>query len=123
MPAKLSTILYISEYREKTSSEFFIGTATGHTRLEENSDATQIFNITVFYPHDEEKPCYVPKKLEEGQVLSIANSKFTIGPNNLIDVKIKFIKLIFSKIHLLDPILTMVHMFFHIIYSSTYGPS
>ncbi|CAG8771376.1 2709_t:CDS:2, partial [Rhizophagus irregularis] len=32
------------------------------------------------------KPCYVPK-LEEGQVLSIANSKFAIGPvDNQIDL-------------------------------------
>ncbi|PKC09389.1 hypothetical protein RhiirA5_375500 [Rhizophagus irregularis] len=32
------------------------------------------------------KPCYVPK-LEEGQVLSIANSKFAIGPvDNQIDI-------------------------------------
>ncbi|GET66291.1 hypothetical protein GLOIN_2v1791191 [Rhizophagus irregularis DAOM 181602=DAOM 197198] len=46
----LSTIPYISEYREKTSSEFFVGMATGYTRLEGDSDATQIFNITVFYP-------------------------------------------------------------------------
>jgi len=44
------------EYREKTSSEFFIETATGHTILEENSDAIQTFNITVF-SHNEEKPC------------------------------------------------------------------
>jgi len=87
MPAQLSTILYISEYRKKTSGEFFIGIATGHTRLEENSNAIQTFNITVFYSLDEEKPIYVPK-LEEGQVLSIANSKFAIGSvDNQIDVR------------------------------------
>ena len=88
MPAQLSTILYISEYREKTSGEFFIGMAIGYTRLEENSDATQTFKITIFYPLDEEKPCYVPR-LKEGQVLSIANSKFAIGSSeNQIDVRI-----------------------------------
>ena len=90
MPAQLFTVLYIYEYREKTSNEFFIGMATGYTRLEENSDAMQMFNITVFYPLDEEKPCYVPK-LKEGQVLSIANSKFNIGSTgNQIDVRIIF---------------------------------
>jgi len=90
MPAQLFTVLYISEYREKTSNEFFIGMATGHTRLEEDSDSMQTFNITVFYPLNEEKPCYVPK-LKEGQVLSIANSKFNIGSNsNQIDVRIIF---------------------------------
>ncbi|GET58521.1 hypothetical protein GLOIN_2v1791191 [Rhizophagus irregularis DAOM 181602=DAOM 197198] len=58
MPAQLSTILYISEYKEMPG-EFFIGMATGYTRFEE-------------------KPFYV-SKLEEGQVLSITNSKFGIG--------------------------------------------
>jgi len=85
MPAQLSTIMYISEYKEKTSGEFFVGTATGHTRIDENSNTVQTFNITVFYPLDQEKPCYVPR-LEEGQVLSVANSKFTSGSNNQIDV-------------------------------------
>ena len=60
--------------------------AIGYTRLKENSDATQTFNITIFYPLDEEKPCYV-SRLKEGQVLSIANSKFAIGSSdNQIDV-------------------------------------
>ncbi|PKK56650.1 hypothetical protein RhiirC2_764286 [Rhizophagus irregularis] len=64
MPVQLSTILYISEYREKTS---------------------------VVYPLSKEnKPCYVPK-LEEGQVLSIANSKFAIGPvDNQIDEQLRY---------------------------------
>lgn len=86
MPAQLTTILYISEYREKASGEFFIGLATGHTRLEDDSDAVQTFNITTFYPLNEEVPSYVPK-LHEGQVLSVANSKFSIGSNNQIDVR------------------------------------
>ncbi|UZN99853.1 uncharacterized protein OCT59_001118 [Rhizophagus irregularis] len=34
MPVQLSTILYISEYREKTPGEFFIGIAIRYTRLE-----------------------------------------------------------------------------------------
>src|SRR4051812_10235951 len=98
MPAQLSMILYISEYKEKTSGEFFIGMATGHTRLEGNSDATQEFNITVFYPLNQEKPCYAPK-LEEGQFLSIANSKFAIGPiDNQIDVRNYFILILFKYI-------------------------
>lgn len=87
MPVQLSTILYISEYREKASGDFFIGMATGHARLEEDSDTIQTFNITAFYPLDEEVPSYVPK-LQEGQVLSVANSKFTIGSDNKIDVRI-----------------------------------
>ena len=49
MPAQLSTTLYISNYKESTSSNFFIGFATGITRLDEN-DSIQIFNLTVFYP-------------------------------------------------------------------------
>ena len=64
-------------------------TAVGHTRIDENSDAVQSFNIIVFYPLDQEKPCYVPR-LEEGQVLSVANSKFTSGSNNQIDVSNEF---------------------------------
>ena len=60
-----------------------------HTRIDENSDAVQSFNIIVFYPLDQEKPCYVPR-LEEGQVLSVANSKFTSGSNNQIDVSNEF---------------------------------
>ena len=87
MPAQLSKILYISDYKEKTSAEFFIGTALGYTRLEEEGDAAQTFNITVFYPVDETKPCYLPK-LSEGQVLSVANSKFSKGSNNELDVSI-----------------------------------
>ena len=81
MPAQLSTILYISDYKEKTSSDFFVGTALGYTRLEEEGDGVQVFNITAFYPVDEAKPCYVPK-LNGGQVLSIANSKFSRNSNN-----------------------------------------
>ena len=90
MPAQLSAIIYISEYKEKTSEEFFIGLGIGYARLEDNSDAMQTFNIIVFYPLDEEKPCYVPK-LKEGQILSIANSKFNVGLNNQIDVRINFL--------------------------------
>ncbi|RGB21283.1 hypothetical protein C1646_778479, partial [Rhizophagus diaphanus] len=60
-------------------------TALGYTRLEEEGDAVQTFNITVFYPVDETKPCYLPK-LSEGQVLSIANSKFSKGSNNELDI-------------------------------------
>ena len=93
MPAQISMILYISEYREKTLGEFFMGLATGHIRLEENFDAIQTFNITAFYPHDENVPCYIPK-LQEGQILSIANLKFTIGSiENQIDVRIIFFEI------------------------------
>ena len=80
MPAQLSTILYISEYKEKISSGYFVGTAVGYTRLDEN-DSTQVFNITVFYPIEESKPSYVPK-LKEGLIVSVANSKFTKSSNN-----------------------------------------
>ena len=51
IPAQLSTILYISNYKESTSSNFFIGSATGITRLDKN-DSIQTFNLTVFYPID-----------------------------------------------------------------------
>jgi len=84
MPAQLSSILYISEYKEKVSSGFFIGNAIGYTRLDEN-EKVQMFNITVFYPIDESKPCYVPK-ITEGQVLSISNSKFMKNNNNELEV-------------------------------------
>ncbi len=94
MPAQLSTIMYISDYKEKSSSDFFIGTALGYTRIEENGDAVQTFNITVFYPTDETKPCYMPK-LEPGQVLSIANSKFSIAANNELDVSSSFYLFLF----------------------------
>ena len=91
MPAQLSTILYISDYKERTSSDFFVGSALGYARLEEEGEAVQTFNITVFYPVDETKPCYVPK-LSEGQVLSIANSKFSKGAkNNELDVSVQFL--------------------------------
>ncbi|RIA79144.1 hypothetical protein C1645_841426 [Glomus cerebriforme] len=54
MPAQLSTIIYVSDYREKTSSGFFIGTAAlACTRLEEESDAVRDFNVIVFYPIDQ----------------------------------------------------------------------
>ncbi|CAB4404442.1 unnamed protein product [Rhizophagus irregularis] len=62
--------------------------AAGYTILEDDSDATQEFNITVFYPLDEENPCYVPK-LEKGQNLSVANLKFAIGSvHNQIDTQL-----------------------------------
>lgn len=79
--------MYIADYREKTSGDYFVGTAVGYTRLEENGDAVQTFNITAFYPLDEEKPTYVPR-LKEGQVLSVANSKFSKGMDNTINVSI-----------------------------------
>jgi hypothetical protein len=86
MPAQLSTILYISNYQERISSGFIVGNATGYTRLDEtNGDKMQKFNIVAFYPIDDSKPCYIPK-IQEGQVLSVANSKFSIGANNEIDV-------------------------------------
>ena len=81
MPAQLSTIMYVAEYKEKTSSEYFVGTAVRYTWLNNESDACQMFNITVFYP------CYVPK-LKEGQILSIANSKFAIASDNELDVSL-----------------------------------
>lgn len=88
MPAQLSTILYISNYKESTAPNFFIGSATGITRLNEN-DSIQTFNITIFYPIDPSIPCYIPK-LTNGQVLSVNNCKFSLGNNNEIDVNIFF---------------------------------
>lgn len=85
MPAQISTILYVSKYKEKMSSEYIIGNATGYTRAEEGDNGAQTFNITIFYPIDDTKPCYTPK-IEEGQVLSIANSKFSKGENNELNV-------------------------------------
>jgi hypothetical protein len=85
MPVQVSTILYISEYKEKTSSGYLVGSAIGYTRLEENGDQVQKFNITAFYPIDSSKPCYLPK-LSEGQILSISNSKICKGQNGELDV-------------------------------------
>ncbi|CAB4493999.1 uncharacterized protein OCT59_004848 [Rhizophagus irregularis] len=53
----------------------------------------QLSTILIFQnigrKHQKNKPCYVPK-LEEGQVLSIANSKFAIGPvDNQIDAQLR----------------------------------
>lgn len=116
MPAQLSTVLYISDYKEKTSSDFFIGTALGYTRLEEDGEAVQTFNITVFYPVDEEKPCYLPK-LKEGQVLSIANSKFCKGnSNNDLDVSIQFILQIKSSCYCFFYLLIIFTIFFFRLY-------
>ncbi|CAB4426929.1 unnamed protein product [Rhizophagus irregularis] len=84
MPAQLSTILYISNYKESTAPNFFIGSATGITRLNEN-DSIQTFNITIFYPIDPSIPCYIPK-LTNSQVLSVNNCKFSLGNNNEIDL-------------------------------------
>uniref|UniRef100_U9UJC7 Uncharacterized protein n=1 Tax=Rhizophagus irregularis (strain DAOM 181602 / DAOM 197198 / MUCL 43194) TaxID=747089 RepID=U9UJC7_RHIID len=42
MPVQLSTILYISEYREKTPGEFFIGIAIRYTRLEDPQDTSKL---------------------------------------------------------------------------------
>lgn len=85
MPAQLSTILYVSEYKEKTSSGFYVANAIGYTRLEKDGDKVQKFNITAFYPIDDSKPCYIPKMIE-GQVLSVSNSKFNKGANGELDV-------------------------------------
>src|ERR1043166_7973590 len=78
MPAQLSTILYLSEYKEKTSSGYFIVNAVGYTRLEEEGDGVQKYIITAFYPIDDSKPCYLPQMME-GQVFSILN----ISPEDL----------------------------------------
>ena len=83
MPAQLSTVLYVSQYNEKISSSFIIGNATAYTRLA--GDEVQTFNVTAFYPLDETNPCYLPK-IKEGQVLSVANSKFTKNNDNSFDV-------------------------------------
>jgi len=88
MPTQLLTIMYISEYKEKILTGFFVGTAIGHTRFEEN-DSIQTFSIIVFYPIDELKPCYVPR-LKEGQVLSIANSKFAKSTNHNGEIDVKY---------------------------------
>jgi hypothetical protein len=85
MPFHLSTILYISEYKEKTTNGYIVGNAIAYTRLEEESDLIQKFNITAFYPIDDSKPCYLPK-IKEGQILSVSNSKFSKGQNGDIDV-------------------------------------
>lgn len=87
MPIQLSTILYITECKEKLSSEFLIINATGYTRIEEQGDKTQKYNITAFYPLNNDKPCYLPKpKLRDDQVLSVSNSKFNKSTNGELDV-------------------------------------
>ena len=85
MPAQLSTILYVSEYKEKTSSGYIIVNCIGYTRLEEEGDGVQKYNMTAFYPIDESKPCYLPQMME-GQVLSISNTKFNKGVNGELEV-------------------------------------
>jgi len=85
MPAQLSTILYVSEYKEKTSSGYIIVNCIGYTRLEEEGDRVQKYNMTAFYPIDESKPCYLPQMME-GQVLSISNTKFNKGVNGELEV-------------------------------------
>ena len=84
MPAQLSTILYISDYKEKISSEYTVANAIGYTRLN-SSDLMQKYAITAFYPVDNSKPCYLPE-IKEGQVLSISNSKFSQGTNGELEV-------------------------------------
>jgi hypothetical protein len=81
--------MYIADYSEKTSSEFFVGTAVGYTKRDEG-DGFQRFNITVFYPINDEKPCYIPR-LESNQIISIANSKFSIASKNELDVSFYFL--------------------------------
>ena len=84
MPIQLSTILYISEYKEKSLSGYNVGNATGYTRFDKG-DKVQKFNITAFYPMDKSKPCYIPE-LEEEQVLSVSNSKFSKNKSGELDV-------------------------------------
>ncbi|CAB4446691.1 unnamed protein product [Rhizophagus irregularis] len=83
MPTQLSTILYISNYKESTAPNLFIGSTTCITRLNEN-DLIQTFNMTIFYPINPSTPCYIPK-LTNGQVLSVNNCKFSLENNNEID--------------------------------------
>jgi hypothetical protein len=77
MLSQLATILYISNYKESISPNFLIGNAVGATRLNDH-DSVQIFNITIFYPTDPTIPCYVPR-IANDQVLSVYNSKFSMG--------------------------------------------
>ena len=84
MPIQLSTILYISEYREKSLSGYNVSNTTSYTRFDKR-DKVQKFNITTFYPMDKLKPCYIPE-LEEEQVLSVSNSKFSKNKSGELDV-------------------------------------
>src|ERR1043165_6262058 len=85
MPAQLSTILYISDYKEKISSGYIVANAIGYTRLN-SSDLMQKYAITAFYLVDNSKPCYLPE-IKEGQVLSISNSKFSQETNGELEVR------------------------------------
>ena len=84
MPAQLLTILYITKYKETVSPNFLIGSAIGITRLD-NNDSSQMFNLTIFYPTDPSTPCYVPR-IEDNQVLSVNNCKFSLEKDSEIDV-------------------------------------
>ena len=84
MPIQLFTILYISEYREKSLSGYNVNNITSYTRFNKG-DKVQKFNITVFYLIDKLKLCYIPK-LEEEQVLSVFNSKFSKNKSGELDV-------------------------------------
>src|SRR5215216_1360435 len=107
MPAQLSTILYISEYKEKISSGYFVGITIGYTRLDKN-DSTQVFNITVFYPIEESKPSYVPK-LKEGFIVFVGNSKFTKSLNNG-EIDIRNIYIFLKKYFLFIYLIKFINM-------------
>jgi len=108
MPAQLSTVMYIADYKEKTSGNgYIIGNAIGYTRLDSRSDQMQKFTITAFYPIDtDSKPCYLPTMKEE-QVLSVSNSKFSQGTNGELEV---------SYFHFIKKI-TLLIIFYLLIYS------
>ncbi len=99
MPIQVSTILYLSEYKEKISSRYSIGKGVGYTRLEEDTDQTQKFNITAFYPNNDSEPCYLQIKLNKEQILSVSNSKISQGSNGELDVSYLYFlkKIIFTN--------------------------
>ena len=99
MPIQVFTILYLSEYKEKISSRYSIGKGVGYTRLEEDTDQTQKFNITAFYPNNDSEPCYLQIKLNKEQILSVSNSKISQGSNGELDVSYLYFlkKIIFTN--------------------------
>ena len=78
MPVQISTILYISEYKEKTSNCFMIANAIGYTRLDDNNEDKDQNSIL--------RPSIHWMSQKEGQVLLISNYKFAKGANGEIDV-------------------------------------
>jgi len=68
MPTQISTILYISEYKEKTLSGFFVENAVGHMRFEKGIKYKHlillIFILVKFYQ-------FLTQNLQKGTTMNL----------------------------------------------------